>query len=58
MCVKFAILWNILAVVVMLYLVVKGAVDFSQAAMGIIGGVVFAVAFLALYPYRVARSGE
>jgi hypothetical protein len=57
MWVKFAILWNILAVVVMLYLVVQGTIDFSQAAMGIIGGAVLAAALLALYPYRAARGG-
>ncbi len=56
MWVKFAILWNVLAVVVMLYLLGKGTVDFSQAATGIIGGAVFAAAFLILYPYRAARS--
>ena len=58
MWVKFAILWNILAVVVMLYLLARGTVDFSQAGTGIIGGAVFAAALLALYPYRAARGSE
>ena len=57
MWVKFAILWNILVVVVMSYLVVKDTIDFSQAAMGIIGGAVLAVVLLVLYPYRAARNG-
>ena len=56
--VKFAILWTILAVVAGLYSIVKGYVDFGQAGMGIILDAVFAVAFLVLYPWRAARSGE
>ena len=58
MWVKFAILWNILSVVVMLYLVVQGTIDFSQAATEIIGGAVFAAALLVFYPYRAARSSS
>jgi hypothetical protein len=54
--VKYAMLMSILGVVVQLYLVVKGTVDFSQAATGIVIGAVFAAAFLILYPYRAARS--
>ena len=54
--VKFAILWAILAAVIDLYSVIQGYIDFGQAAMGIILNAVFAVAFLALYPYRLARS--
>ena len=50
--VKFAILWSILCVITGLYSIGRGAVDFSQAGMGIIIDAVFAVAFLALYPYR------
>jgi len=50
--VKLAILWSALGVVTGLYSIVQGAVDCSQAGMGIILDAVFAVAFLALYPYR------
>ncbi len=50
--VKFAILWSVLGVVTQLYSMIQGAVDFSQAGMGIICDAVFAIAFLALYPYR------
>jgi len=56
--VKFAILWCILAVVAGLYSIAQGAVDFSQVGTVIILDAVFAVAFLALYPYRLARSGQ
>ena len=56
--VKFAILYCILGVVLGLYSVIRGYVDFSQAGMGIIIDAVFAVAFLALYPYRAARGGK
>ncbi len=52
--VKLAILWSSLGVVTGLYSIVQGAVDFSQAGMGIILDAVFAIAFLALYPYRKA----
>ena len=55
--VKLAILWSILLVVVGSYSIARGAVDFGQAGMGIIIDGVFAVAFLALYPYRAARGG-
>jgi len=55
--VKFAILWPLLGIVVQLYLVVQGVVDFSQARLGIIDDAVFAVVFLAFYPYRAIRSG-
>ena len=56
--VKFAILWCILAVVAGLYSIVQSAVDFSQVGMAIILDAVFAVAFLALYPYRLARTSQ
>jgi hypothetical protein len=52
--VKLAILWSSLGVVTGLYSIAQGAVDFSQAGMGIILDAVFAIAFLALYPYRKA----
>ena len=54
--VKFAILWSILALVAGLYSIVQGVVTFNQAGTGIILDAVFAVAFLALYPYQAARS--
>ncbi len=56
--VKFGILWMSLAVVVQLYSVIQGAVDFSQASTGIIMDGVFAAALLALYPWRAARGGQ
>ena len=56
--VKFAILWATLAVVAGFYSIIQGYVDFSQVGMVIILDAVFAVAFLALYPYRLARSAE
>ena len=56
--VKFGILWMILAVVVPIYSIIQGAVDFSQAGTGIIMDGVFAVALLVFYPYRAARGGE
>ncbi len=55
--VKFAILWSLLAVVAGLYSIVQGVADFSQAGPGIIIDGVFAMAFLAFYPYRAARGG-
>ncbi len=55
--VKFAISWALLGVVVQSYLVAQGVVNFSQAGPGIIDDAVFAVAFLAFYPYRAARGG-
>ncbi len=50
--VKFAILWSILGAITGLYSIIQGAVNFSQAGTGIIMDAVFAIAFLALYPYR------
>ncbi len=50
--VKFAILWSILGALTALYSIIRGAVDFSQAGTGVILDAVFAIAFLALYPYR------
>ena len=49
---KFALLWSALGVVTGSYSIIRGAVDFSQAGMGIILDAIFAVAFLTLYPYR------
>ena len=56
--VKFAILWAILVAVIDLFSVIRGYIDFGQAGMGIILNAVFAVAFLALYPYRATRSSQ
>jgi uncharacterized membrane protein len=55
--VKFAILWCILGVVGGLYSIVGGALDFSHVGMQIIMDAVFALVFLALYPYRMAKGG-
>jgi FtsH-binding integral membrane protein len=55
--VKFAILWCILGVVGGVYSIVMGAADFNQVGMQIIMGAIFAVVFLALYPYRAAKGG-
>jgi hypothetical protein len=55
--VKFVILLSILSVVLGLYSVIKGYVNFGQAGMGIIIDAVFAIVFLALYPWRAAKSG-
>jgi hypothetical protein len=54
--VKFVITKSILAVVVTVYSIAQGYVDFSQVGGLIILDAVFAVAFLALYPWRAARS--
>ncbi len=56
--VKCGILWMILAVVVPFYSVIQGAIDLSHAGIGIIIDAVFAVALLAFYPWRAARSSE
>ena len=54
--VKYAILFAILMVVADLYSVIQGYVDFGQAVYGIIIHAIFAVALLAFYPWRAARS--
>jgi hypothetical protein len=53
--VKFVITKSILTVVVTAYSTAQGYVDFSQVMGLIIVDAVFAVAFLALYPWRAAR---
>ncbi len=55
--VKYAIVFAILMLAAELYSFVIGYLDFSQAVIGIIIHAVFAAAFLAFYPWRVARSG-
>lgn len=54
--VQFAIAWAILAVAIGVYSILMGFVTFEQAGMSIIIDGAFAVAFLALYPYRAARG--
>jgi hypothetical protein len=54
--VKYAILFAILSLAAELYSTIRGYIDFSQSGMAIIIHAVFAVAFLALYPWRAARE--
>ena len=56
--VKFAILGCLLTLAIVLYSLVQGFVNFSQVGMDIILFAVFAVAFLALYPWRAARGSK
>ncbi len=56
--VKFAILEALLMIVIDLYSVSQGYVGFGQAGTGIILNAVFAAAFLAFYPWRVARTSQ
>ena len=56
--VKFAILFSVLGLVIGLYSVIRGYVDFAQAGMGIILYAIFAAAFLAFYPWRRAYSSQ
>ena len=56
--VKFVITKSVLSVVVTVYSILVGYVDFSQVGGVIILDGIFAVAFLALYPWRAAQSGE
>jgi hypothetical protein len=55
--VQYAIALAILVVVVVAYSIGRGFVTFSQEGTALIINAVFAVAFLALYPYRAARIG-
>ena len=56
--VKYAIVFAILSLAAELYSFIIGYMEFSQVVMGIVIHGVFATAFLAFYPWRVARSGE
>ena len=56
--VKFAITKAALFVVIELYLIIQGNVSFNQIMAAIISYAVFAVALLALYPWKAARSSE
>ena len=54
--VQYAIALAILMVAGNVYSIMRGFVTFNQAVMGIIIDGVFAMAFLALYPYRAAKN--
>jgi hypothetical protein len=54
--VKFATLFAILQFAAELYSFIRGYTNFEQGGMAIIVHAVFAVAFLALYPYGKAKS--
>ena len=56
--VKYAIVFAILSFAAELSSCIRGYFDFSQAGIGIIIHAVFAIALLAFYPWRAARSGE
>ena len=56
--VKFEITKCLLFVAVTAYSIIRGYVDFSQVGMLLILFAVFAVAFLAFYPWRAARLSE
>lgn len=55
--VKFVITLPILLLVINIYSIIKGYVDFSQINAHIIGDVIFAILFLVFYPWRVKESG-
>jgi hypothetical protein len=54
--VKFSIVWCIFGALVGLAAVIEGYVEFGHAGMQIIMDAAFAVIFLALYPYKLART--
>lgn len=54
--VRFAIVWSVLGFAIGLYAIAHGDVEFSEAGIPLIIDAVFAVAFLALYPYRVPKG--
>jgi hypothetical protein len=56
MWVQFAIAMAILTVVVIVYSIGRGFVTFEQEGMPLVFNVVFAVALLALYPWRAAKE--
>ena len=56
--VKFEITKSLLVPAVTVYSIIQGYVHFSQVGPILILFAVFAVAFLALYPWRAARSSE
>ncbi|MFC1912286.1 hypothetical protein ACFLXG_03940 [Chloroflexota bacterium] len=52
--VKFVILYSLVNLVLEIYSVIRGYVDFTQAGVGIILWAIFAAAFLGFYPWRAA----
>lgn len=54
--VKFAILGCLLSLVIAIYSLARGFVNFSQAEIDIIMYAVFAAAFLVFYPWRKTSS--
>ena len=54
--VQLSIAWSILTFIAGLYSNLMGFVTFKQAAIAIIMGAVFAIIFLILYPWRVAKQ--
>jgi hypothetical protein len=56
--VKFAITKTLIFVVIELYLIIRGYVEFNQIAAGIILDTVFAALFLVFYPWRIAQVSE
>ncbi len=56
--VKFAILSSLLGLVLGLYSIVMGYVNFTQAGTGVIIDAVFAAALFAFYPYKAAKEGQ
>ena len=55
--VKYAIVFAILMLAAILYSLIIGSIDFSQAGIGLIIHAVFAVALLVFYPWRISQSG-
>ena len=56
--VQLAIAWSFLVVVVAAYSMMRGFITFSQEGTALIINAVFAIALLALYPWRVKPSGK
>ena len=54
--VKYAIVVCLLGALAGLYAVIRGYVTFGEAGMQIIMDAIFGIVFLALYPYRAAKS--
>ena len=56
--VKFAITASSLILIVSVHSILAGYVEFSQVAISIVVPVIFVVALLVCYPWRLARRGE
>ena len=56
--VKYAIVFAILLLAALLYSLILGYLDLSQAGTGLIIHAVFAIALLVFYPWHATRSGE